>query len=183
MLMAIDFLSKRSKLKYPVELEIIIVLFLFASMFLGDIRGFYETFPWWDTMLHTLSGVVLALIALLLVYTLNQRHRESLHLSPFFVALFAFSFAIMLGVLWEIFEFTMDQVFGMNTQITETGVVDTMWDLIVDTLGALIVAIAGYIYLKFGKKGVVGKTMDRFVEENPDRYRHIGEEQEKKSDE
>jgi hypothetical protein len=40
----------------------------------------------------------------------------------------------------------MDSLFGLNMQ--KSGLRDTMWDLIVDALGALVVSILGYLYLK-----------------------------------
>jgi hypothetical protein len=53
---------------------------------------------------------------------------------------------LSIGALWEIFEFLMDSLFGLNMQ--KSGLIDTMWDLIVDALGALVISILGYLYLK-----------------------------------
>ena len=50
-----------------------------------------------------------------------------------------------MGALWEILEFAIDQTFGTTMQ--KSGLVDTMWDLIVDGLGALTISILGYGYL------------------------------------
>src|SRR5690606_28694535 len=75
-----------------------------------------------------------------------QKELGNLGLRPSFVALFAFTFSLSLGALWEIFEFGMDQIFGLNMQ--KSGLVDTMWDLIVDTLGAATISIMGYFHLK-----------------------------------
>jgi len=46
-----------------------------------------------------------------------------------------------IGALWEVFEFGMDQIFGMNMQ--KSGLVDTMGDLIVDAIGAGLAAMSG----------------------------------------
>ena len=62
------------------------------------------------------------------------------------LALFSFSFAIAIGVVWEIFEFFMDISFGLNMQ--KSGLIDTMGDLIVDSLGALLASGIGYFYLR-----------------------------------
>ena len=45
----------------------------------------------------------------------------------------------MIGVIWEIFEFSLDYVIGLNMQ--KSGLVDTMGDLIVNSIGSLFVAI------------------------------------------
>ncbi|MBN1539799.1 MAG: hypothetical protein JW939_06615, partial [Candidatus Thermoplasmatota archaeon] len=72
-------------------------------------------------------------------------------------------FAVTLGVLWEIFEFGVDQLFGWNMQ--RSGLKDTMTDLIVDVLGALSVSIAGYLYMK-GNLQVFARIEKGFIKAN-----------------
>lgn len=158
-------ISRRYNINLPPEFEIIAVLFLYASLFLGEFGDFYNRYWWWDTVLHTGSGFLLGLVAFILVFTLNQSPRAHLDLSPFFQALFAFSFAVACGAVWEIFEFGMDSIFGMNMQ--KSGLVDTMWDLIVDTIGALVVSIMGYLYLKHGRRSFLNDWIERFLRKNP----------------
>ena len=97
-------------------------------------------------MLHTLSGAIIGAIGFSLVYMLNEKDRVAMKLSPVFVAIFSFGFALSIGTLWEIFEFLMDSLFGFDMQ--KSGLIDTMWDLIVDALGALVISVLGYLYLK-----------------------------------
>ena len=76
------------------------------------------------------------------------------------MALFAFCFAVTIGVFWEIYEFTFDGVLQLNMQkfmlengdklVGRSALADTMKDLIVDCLGAFIVSFMGYISLKKG---------------------------------
>lgn len=139
-------LRRRRYLYLPVDFQVMIIVFFFASMYLGSIRGYYLKYWWWDIMVHTSSGFLLGLIGFLLVYTLNKHKGDTVSLSPFFVALFSFSFAITIGSIWEIYEFTMDSVFGFNMQ--KSGLVDTMWDMIVDMIGASLSSIYGYFHVK-----------------------------------
>jgi hypothetical protein len=50
---------------------------------------------------------------------------------------------------WEIFEFSMDQIFGLNMQKPmlgdPSGLTDTMWDMIVNLIGAAIVSLSGWV--------------------------------------
>jgi len=151
-----SILRKRFRVYLPSTLQIIITLFIFAAQFLGEIHDFYYRFPWWDNMLHCISGSVLGIIGFMFVYFLNKTHIKKTKLSPFFVALFALCFSISIGVFWEIIEFSGDRLFGLNMQKFrmpgEDGLVDTMTDLIVDAIGALIVTTVGYIYMKDEKK-------------------------------
>lgn len=147
-----SMLKKRWGEYMPVSLQFVIICFVFLSMFLGEIHGFYEKFWWWDKLLHFSSGILLGIIGFILVFMLNDHEAIRIRMSPFFVCAFAIMFAICMGVVWEIFEFTMDQCFGFNMQVRETGVIDTMGDLIVDTIGAIGVGFWGYYYSSFSRK-------------------------------
>lgn len=154
-----SFLKKKWGEYMPATLQLAIILFVFLSMFLGEINGFYELFWWWDSLLHFSSGIMLGLIGFILVYILNAHETIHIRLSPFFVCAFAVMFAVFMGVLWEIFEFSMDQWFSFNMQVRETGVIDTMKDLIVDMIGATAVGIWGYYYSSFVERRKMVKSV------------------------
>lgn len=141
-----QMIERRFKIDYPSEFEIVILVFLFTSIFLGSIRSYYYRVWWWDIFLHIWSGIIIGIIGFSLVSILNREKRLSMYLGPGFVALFSFSFALAIGAIWEIFEFAMDTFFGFHMQ--KSGLVDTMTDLMVDAIGALLVCVLGYFYLK-----------------------------------
>lgn len=159
-------IARKTHIYLPPSFQIIMLLFIFAAQFLGEMNSYYYKFWWWDSMLHTLSGVILGFIGFLLVYILNKEEKVDVMLSPFFMALFAFTFAVSVGALWEIFEFSMDCIFGLNMQ--KSGLVDTMWDLIVDSIGAAVAAIYGYLYAKNKEKGFFNDQINTFLRKNPD---------------
>ncbi|QDV23067.1 hypothetical protein [Aureliella helgolandensis] len=163
--------ASRVQVEIPPEFEVLTVAFIFASLFLGETRQFYSKFWWWDIALHATSGVLLGVLGLLLVYVLNETPRVDLHLRPGFVAFFAFCFALSIGTVWEMFEFGMDHFFGMNMQKPmlndPSGLTDTMIDLIVDALGAMLVSIAGYVYMKRGNESIIDRGIQRFIQRNP----------------
>lgn len=158
-------LGRRFDVHIPPEFELLAILFIFASLFLGEMRGYYGRFVWWDIALHTGSGFLLGVLGFLLVYVLNQQEDIELHMKPGFVALFSFVFAVAIGAIWEIFEFAVDGLFGLNMQ--KSGLIDTMWDLIVDTVGALIVALLGYLYMRRGVESFLERWIENFIERNP----------------
>lgn len=141
-----QIIERRFGIHYPTEFEIAIMVFIYLSLILGSVGKFYDLFPWWDTMLHTISGILFGLLGFSLVYHLNRSSWEKIRLSRAFIALFAFCFALSLGAIWEIYEYLVDSLFGWNMQ--RSGLPDTMSDLILDALGAGIVSSAGYVYLK-----------------------------------
>ena len=189
-----SFIERTVHIDVPDTLEVIILLFIFAAEILGEIRAYYITFPYWDTMLHTLNGFLCAAIGFSLVDILNRSERLAFQLSPIYLALAAFCFSMTVGVLWEFFECAMDQLFLLDMQkdtvvhsvssvmldptqgntptaihnITDViavtadgsqytlglggyldiGLLDTMKDLFVNFIGAVVFSFIGYFYVK-----------------------------------
>ncbi|MBD3669731.1 MAG: hypothetical protein HUJ29_03075 [Gammaproteobacteria bacterium] len=166
------FINKFFRVFIPPEFVLLAVLFVFASLFLGEVRGYYTRFWWWDLVLHTGSGFLLGVLGFLLVHIMNETEKIDVHMKPGFVAFFSFVFAVAVGAVWEIFEYSMDVFFGLNMQKEmlgdDSGLTDTMWDLIVDSIGALVIAVLGYSYLKTSKnESFLIKWMHSFIKNNP----------------
>jgi hypothetical protein len=164
-------LKERLPVRIPAELQLLAILFVFASLFLGEVRSFYERIWWWDMALHAVSGLLLGILGFLLVYVLNENRRVSFQLHPRFLALFAFVFAVAVGALWEIFEFAMDRLLGTNMQKPmlgdPSGLTDTMWDLILDASGALVVSLFGWWYLRRRERSFIEVWIGKFIDHNP----------------
>lgn len=163
-----SILKKRMNLVIPSNMMLLFTIFLYCAIYLGEVKSFYYQVPHWDTILHTFSGAMLGALGFSFVTFLNKTERVPLNLSPLFVAAFAFCFAVMLGVVWEIYEFTADSLLATNMQkfalesgqplVGREALSDTMKDLIVDMIGAFVMSAIGYISLKY-KKGWVEKLL------------------------
>ena len=150
--------ERKLKLEIPDTMEIMFFVFLYGAIYLGEVRSFYYRFDNWDIILHTFSGGMLGALGFSVVDLLNRSEKVKINLSPLFVSLFAFCFAITMGVVWEIYEFSFDGLLGLNMQkfrlesgealIGRAALADTMEDLIVDAAGALVMAIIGFFNLK-----------------------------------
>lgn len=164
------FLKKRIALEIPSTMLVLYALFLYSAIYLGEVRSFYYNVPNWDTILHTFSGAMLGALGFSFITLLNRTDKVPVNLSPAFVAIFALCFAMSLGVMWEVYEYSADLLMGTNMQKfgTEAGelflgqaaLADTMKDLIVDAVGASVISIVGYLSLKH-KKGWVEKLLLR----------------------
>lgn len=207
-----SIISKKLKIVLPSTLEIIILLFIFAAEILGEIHSFYVRIPNWDTMLHTINGFLCAAIGFCLVDMLNRDDQFSFKLSPLYLAIVSFCFSMTVGVLWEFYEFGVDQLLGMDMQkdtvvhiinsvnldptrsntvihiqdIVDTivvhsdgtqeslglggyldlGIIDTMKDLLVNFIGAVVFSTIGYFYVKQEGKGKVANRFIPKVESN-----------------
>lgn len=192
-------LEKHFKLMLPNFLESLIILFIFASIILGEINNFFGNVPHWDTVLHTINGFVCAGLGFSLVNLLNK-NSDNINLSPVYLLLVSFSFSMTIGVLWEFVEYGIDKVLltdmQKDVQVTQIasvylnedgenkavilndisytliysvdedgneietrvggyidlGINDTMKDLFVNFLGAIIFNLLAYLYILDNKK-------------------------------
>lgn len=170
------FIARLFRVFIPPEFVLLAIAFAFSSLFLGEVHGYYLRYWWWDIALHTSSGFLLGIVGFLLAHILNETERVGLTMKPGFVAFFAFVFSLSIGTLWEIFEYIMDTLFGMNMQKPmfndPSGLTDTMWDLIVDGIGGLVIAVLGYGYLKTAKqRSFLERWIANFIEANPRLFR------------
>lgn len=169
-------LGRRFRVQIPAEFQVLAVIFVFATLFLGELQSYYERLWWWDIALHTTSGLLFGILGFLLVYVLNENEHADLHMRPRFVALFAFTFAVSVGTMWEIFEFAMDQIVGTNMQKPmlgdPSGLTDTMWDMIVNALGALATSTFGWWYMHQEEHSFLELWILKFIERNPRLFRN-----------
>lgn len=188
-----SFIQTNFGIELPSTLQIIILIFIFASEILGELACYFIQYPNWDTLLHTTSGFLWAAAGYSLVDILNRNEKFPIQLSPAYLAVVAFCFSMTIGVLWEFFEFAMDRFFYLDMQkdtvlhtitsvmldstnsnipITisgirdaavngqslglggylDIGLYDTMEDLFVNFVGALIFSLIGYFSAKKQEK-------------------------------
>ena len=128
-----SMLERKLDIALPNTLEIIILLFIYAAEIMGEIGAYYVTFPYWDTVLHTLNGFLCAAIGFSLLDILNRHNDARFHLSPLYLAIVAFCFSMTVGVIWEFFECTMDQLFFLDMQ--KDTVVQSIGSIMLDPTG------------------------------------------------
>ncbi len=156
-----SFIEKRLNLHIPSIMMIFFLVFLYAAIYLGEVRSFYYLIANWDVILHCFSGFMLGCLGFSFITLLNKWEKIPMNLSPLFVSIFAFCFTLSLGVFWEIYEFSFDGLLGLNMQkfMDANGVAmvgrealrDTMEDLMVDGIGAFAASLVGFISLKYNK--------------------------------
>jgi hypothetical protein len=162
---------KRYHYQIPPFLQIAVAFLIFAHFVLGEVFRFYDHVLMFDKFLHLTNGLVIATCGFSVVYGFSKSDDGPIRMSPFFAALFSCCFAVSLLTTWEIFEFLVDTVGGFNMQrykdcltdvydddgalkyiITNSkqgsGLKDTMQDLIIGTLGAVVVSAIGWLRFK-----------------------------------
>lgn len=203
-------IKDKFKIELPNVLESIIYIFIFSAEILGEIDNFYGRIPYWDTILHTMNGFLCAGIGFSLVDLLNSNSKR-ISLSPIYVAIVAFCFSMTVGVCWEFFEYSADEVartdmqkdfivatvssvklnennenkpvviknidkteivtkdgkkYVINGGYLDIGINDTMKDLFVNLIGAVVFSIFGYIYVKLrNKNGFASNFIPKKIED------------------
>ena len=152
-----QLLKKKWKSYSPILCTYFSLYSYIVQSILGKFEAFY-TVPNWDTILHALSAAALATLGFNLVSLLNDAKQIKMQMSPFFIAFFAFCFAVCAGSLWKSTSLPLMGILGFNMQkyatlthvdlIGRAALMDTMKDIIVDSLSALVISILGYCQLK-----------------------------------
>lgn len=130
-------------------------LFIFVGVVVGTTLNNRTSFHDFDLVTHFCAGFIAAWFGYHFAIMIQGRYAR---LSPALAALFSLCFALGISVGWEIYEFTMDRLYGMNLQcsspVSESGLIDTMVDFIITAAGAL----AGMFIVAFYKNGKFGKN-------------------------
>ncbi len=155
-------LAARFRIHLPLPFLSFVVLFIFASLFLGEALDFYGRYWWWDIALHKTSSVGFGLVGFIFILMLFEGDRFAA--PAWALALLSWFFAIAVGSLWEVFEFGMDSLFGFNMQ--KSGLLDTMGDLIANLVGGAIGALSGLLYLAGQERGGLAWLIGEFVRRN-----------------
>jgi len=150
-LLFVRYLPQELGYSVPWLTDLFLSFLVFGALVLGECFYYYTHIPFWDDLLHAMSGILLALLGFLL-FTQRQ-------------VLGGVSFAVFGSSLWEMVEYAVDRIFGMNMQKdsqiqpplfnflriapidgTDIGLYDTMADLFYGFLGGIILAI---LHMKF----------------------------------
>lgn len=142
-----DIICFAFKFNISTAIDLLTQSFIFMTLFMGKMYRYYSIWPWWDFFLHWVSGVILGFVALTALKPLAGKKVFPL-LSPSLVSVFIFMFSVTGAALWEFWEFTGDQLFGFDSQLFS--LTDTMSDMIIGSVGGLMVAIMGYLFIKRG---------------------------------
>lgn len=151
------FIYKKTFLKKSRISFYLLFSFIIGAMYFGSVFNFYEIIPMYDKFLHLLSGFVASTIGF--VIFLNITNNEINIYKSYAPALFSIIFAIAVAAIWEIWEFSTDQLFGFLSQ--NNSLHDTMWDIICGSVVGVISSIPIFLYTK-GKKF---KYIERVIEE------------------
>jgi hypothetical protein len=109
----------------------------------GLVMGFYDTIWWWDEMTHAISSSMVCMIAALALY-LFDTHSVKIKVPRWAYPLMILIFAMFIGVIWEIAEFTGDVLANTGMQYS---LEDTLGDCFVDLAGGTFTSLLWVAWL------------------------------------
>lgn len=138
-------------------IETIYIIFVFLAQVLGSVVGLYHKFNGYDKIVHLISGIVSSFLGLYIIYKTNKSDNK------IFNIIFIISITLSVALLWEVIEFSIDNIFNTDVQwVATTGVNDTMTDMICALLGTLIFNICYVFEESNNKKLIINKFLNSF---------------------
>ncbi len=167
--LGLAFIPSLLRKNYSISIPWILEFLIFFALFLhtaGGVLGLYGKYENWYTLTHFVSTFMLAVVSLTLIYIMHT-YWDGLTMDIRAIMVFTIFVAIFLGAMWEIMEWSTDQIFGTHEQ---NGLDDTMKDLVMDMAGAMIAAMLGAKWIIDGTmKGMTadfGDALNKKVFEN-----------------
>ncbi len=154
-------INKRLKYRIPNSVITIYLFFLISAILLGSIYGFYDIVSYYDKILHFIAGLLSAFIAIVLLINFEKFNYKNIK----FNIIYILSITSLVAVFWEIFEYGADIIFDGNAQrVIETGIHDTMQDMIIALVGAGVLCIIYIFEYKTKQKNIIQKFIKRVYE-------------------
>lgn len=134
----------------PQDCRLLYYVFTFSTIVVGSAMYGYSWIPYWDKLFHFFSGVLISAVGLIVCHLLFQTLTGSQSARSALYILFPFCFNLSVAVLWEVYEYLLYILLGIDAvNHLTSGVHDTMQDLIVCLLGGML--FAGSLWRAFRK--------------------------------
>ncbi|PJC45383.1 hypothetical protein CO037_01805, partial [Candidatus Pacearchaeota archaeon CG_4_9_14_0_2_um_filter_30_8] len=152
-----QILKKSYNLKFPKEFEILLLIFIVVTLFLGQIKGIFAP------ILFGIGTGMIGLLILFILYSTNKIKKNY----PLIV-LFSFNFAIAFGVGLELIKYYIKII--LNQSLDGGIYIYTMNNLTYVLLGAAIASGIGFLYLKTHLK-FIGEALKKFKSANKEIFK------------
>lgn len=155
-------------IEVPPLSQTLLNIIIFIGIVFGSYLELFDKIWWFDNFMHILSGFVCASFGYDLAVILQRKKGKC---SIILAAMFGLMFALSIAVGWEFYEFLMDSLHGTNLQLSKAGpetamfdiskyhneygylgLVDTMTDMMMNSIGGIVGMVFMIILRKRSKK-------------------------------
>ncbi len=148
-------------------MDTVLMVFIFCAFTLGTALQWYSVFAYYDLVMHFLSGVLAAMLGLCVYYWLREPERRLTPPNRGMAAVMAFLLAQFVAIAWEIVEYVGFLLTGHDSQrVADTGVADTMEDMMICMAGALVMAVVIWLHLGGKRRIPLLRPVDEWVEDS-----------------
>lgn len=149
----------------PIEFELIFITMVMLQFVIGETLNFYALLPYYDKFVHFSLPLFVGFLSFLTAYTLHELHALNISTVPLMLAIIFMTLGV--GAFWEIIEYLSDALLQPNFvfvphlqgNATESPIVDTMGDLIIDLIGGVIGALFGLRYISSKSSNVKARLV------------------------
>ena len=139
------FLKKVFKINLNIYSRILLSLLIFLAQCLGTTLNFYDLYDNWDLIVHFIFGIVMFIVSYDIFSNLDKRYCD-IKLNKKIKIIFSILFALSVGSIWEMYEYSVDGILNLDTQRTgeligRMAIKGTMTDLFSPTIGTLLTVI------------------------------------------
>lgn len=167
-------IKKKWEFHFPSLFEILILIFIYLSIFPEIMGPFIQQLWWGEFILNALSIVVIGAIAFSLVYLLFWEKKSHTVMTPAIIAVFSFCLSFTIATVMEISIIALVRLFGFSAARYETEVTAPYLtsNLFIDLLICFLISFAGYLYIRHHRENMLDRMVTGFIEKNPSFFRH-----------
>lgn len=164
LLILIPVITYVSKLYIPSNIKLLYYVFNYITVIYGSVYGGYRDIPMLDKITHFYSGFIFTIVGFIL-YRIIMKQKKAIQGRELVLAsFFSFFFNITVAVIWEFYEYFVYIFLGIDAQrMKETLGHDTMQDMIVCTLGGILMLILFLRREKHHKSTFLLNCYDHFL--------------------
>ena len=156
-LVFIPTITKRYEIQIPKEIEFLVLFFVVASFFLGEIRG---------TIIQIFFGITVGFVAFMIMLILFSKSK--IKISYFIIILFSISFSVAIGTGVEILKYYI-KIF-LEIPLNMSDYEYAIESLIYVATGSLLSSMMGFIYMKGHRSDFMHTLVKKFKKQNPNLF-------------
>ena len=111
------FLKKVFKINLNIYSRILLSLLIFLAQCLGTTLNFYDLYDNWDLIVHFIFGIVMFIVGYDIFSNLDKRYCD-IKLNKKIKIIFSILFALSVGSIWEMYEYSVDGILNLDTKRT-----------------------------------------------------------------
>jgi len=144
-----------------------VVLFSMLAFNVGTVLEWYTRYEYYSFFVHGISGILFTQIGFYIYFIAAGKKEMDLKKNWILALTYAVFFTMTVAVAWEIVEYFIYLTTGRDVQhVLDTGIHDTMLDLISCAVGSIFIILNFLLYIWKGKQSFFVRMISEFYDNN-----------------